>query len=86
MPWPGAPAGEVVAGHEFHYSELQGLPADARFAYRVRRGTGIRDGMDGFVYRNLLASYAHLRDKAQNHWVARFLQFASAVKAASQRP
>ncbi len=77
MPWPGKPEAEVIAGHEFHYSELQGLPDDARFAYRVRRGTGIRDGKDGYVYKNLLASYAHLRDMVQNRWVERFLAFVA---------
>ncbi len=74
-PWPGGEHGKVIAGHEFHYSQLEGLPADTRFAYDVLRGAGIREGKDGFVYKNLLASYAHLRDSGQNHWVRRFLAF-----------
>ena len=76
-PWPGREAGKVIAGHEFHYSELRDLPADATFAYEVLRGTGIAGGHDGFVYKNLLASYAHLRDAEQNHWVDRFLSFVA---------
>ncbi len=76
-PWPGRKAGKAIAGHEFHYSELQDLPPDVTFAYEVLRGTGIANGHDGFVYKNLLASYAHLRDAEQNHWVDRFLSFVA---------
>lgn len=73
--WPGGDKERVIAGHEFHYSQLEGLPDTSRFAYDVLRGTGIVGGKDGFVYKNLLASYAHLRDQKQNHWVKRFLAF-----------
>jgi len=76
-PWPGREEGRAIAGHEFHYSELQNLPPDVTFAYKVLRGTGIANGHDGFVYKNLLASYAHLRDAEQNHWVDRFLTFVA---------
>ena len=82
-PWPGREEGKAIAGHEFHYSELQDLPPDVTFAYEVLRGTGIANGHDGFVYKNLLASYAHLRDAEQNHWVDRFLSFV-AQRGASQ--
>jgi cobyrinic acid a,c-diamide synthase len=78
--WPGGEEGKVIAGHEFHYSQLEGLPSDARFAYDVLRGAGIQDGKDGYVYKNLLASYAHLRDSGQNHWVERFVAFVDDIK------
>ncbi len=79
-PWPRGVHGKVIAGHEFHYSQLEGLPANASFAYDVLRGSGIREGKDGFVYKNLLASYAHLRDSGQHHWVSRFLDFVASIK------
>ena len=79
MPWSGRRA-TVITGHEFHYSQLEGLPEDMAFAYEVIRGAGIRDHKDGIVYKNLLASYAHLRDSAQNHWVERFVQFMAQYK------
>jgi cobyrinic acid a,c-diamide synthase len=83
-PWPLRPAGvETLQAHEFHYSALQGLGADSRYAYRVLRGTGIGQQRDGYVYRNLLASYTHLRNTAANPWVKRFLQFAQQHKSAS---
>ncbi len=80
MPWPDAPIGEV-AGHEFHYSQLEGLPEGSKFAYEVVRGTGIQENRDGYCYKNLVASYAHLRNMKQNRWVERFLKFSSQVRA-----
>ena len=37
---PDAPAKQIKA-HEFHYSSLENLPSDSRFAYHVERGYGI---------------------------------------------
>jgi len=83
-PWPLRPVGgEALQAHEFHYSALQGLSADARYAYRVLRGNGMGQQQDGYVYRNLLASYTHLRNTAANPWVKRFLQFAQQHKSAN---
>ena len=68
-------SGKCLYAHEFHYSALQGLPDDGRFAYQVLRGKGIQQQQDGFVYKNLLASYTHLRNTAANPWVKRFLNY-----------
>lgn len=46
-------------GHEFHYSRTDAGP-DARMAYELSTGRGIRDGRDGIVQDGLLASYGHL--------------------------
>ncbi len=80
-PWPGEPGQTVFPAHEFHYSALETpLPPDQRFAYRVRRGTGVDGQHDGIVHRNLVASYAHLRDTSHNHWAGRFVQFVRACR------
>ncbi len=80
-PWSLRPnANTELRAHEFHYSELSGLPDDARFAYKVLRGSGIQRQQDGFVYRNLLASYTHLRNTTENPWVKRFLHFVQSHK------
>lgn len=48
-------------GHEFHYSEIQDIAGDSRFAYRMKKGKGVADGRDGFVINgNGLAAYMHL--------------------------
>jgi len=78
-PWrgPGEAPAEVPA-HEFHYSSIEGLPADTRFAYRVVRGHGADGKSDGIVVNNLLASYAHLRSVGSHDWAARFTGFVRA--------
>ena len=80
-PWGGAAAAGTIAAHEFHYSRLENFPAGkSRFAYRVVRGSGIDGRHDGYIHRNLLACYAHLRDTAQYHWAARFVDFVRRTK------
>jgi cobyrinic acid a,c-diamide synthase len=78
-PWPARPAG-VIRAHEFHYSSVENLAPGLKFAYDVERGYGIDGRHDGIIYKNLLASYAHLRDAAGNHWAARFVEFAATAQ------
>jgi cobyrinic acid a,c-diamide synthase len=66
----------LIRAHEFHYSSVENLAPGLEFAYDVERGYGIDGRHDGIVYRNLLASYAHLRDVAGHRWAARFVEFA----------
>ena len=82
-PWP-EPAwkGREIAGHEFHYSAIEGLPPDTVYAYEVKRGTGIDGKHDGIVHKNLLACYAHLRDVGGTDWTRRFIQQVARCSAA----
>ena len=75
-PWPrpDAPAKQIKA-HEFHYSSLENLPPDSRFAYHVERGYGIDGDRDGLIVQNLLASYTHLRTIGSCYWATRFVAF-----------
>jgi len=50
----------TVKGHEFHYSELDLLPKDSKFAYDMSIGIGIKDKKDGLIVHNTLASYMHV--------------------------
>ncbi len=80
-PWlPSSPAGSGIHAHEFHYSSLQGLPDDSLYVYHVRRGSGISEQRDGLVYKNLFASYCHLRNTAASPWVESFLDFVARHK------
>ncbi len=83
-PWPPAKPGEVLRAHEFHYSRLAGLDDEPRFAYRVLRGNGIDGRHDGYVHRNLLATYTHQRHTASNPWVTRFLAFVQDCSRAAK--
>lgn len=83
-PWPviASTAAPTLRGHEFHYSSLENLAPDLKFAYRVLRGHGVDGEHDGIVYRNVLASYAHLRNGAGSDWVAQFVNFVRQNKDA----
>ncbi len=72
----------IINAHEFHYSALEGLDAESSdFAYEVIRGTGIDSRHDGYIYKNLLANYTHMRNVGGCHWVERFLSHVRAMKA-----
>ncbi len=49
-----------IQGHEFHYSQLDLVSRDSKFAYDLSVGIGIKDKKDGLVAYNTLASYMHL--------------------------
>ncbi len=80
-PWPRPDAAaHQIRAHEFHYSTLENLSADSRYAYRVERGYGIDGKRDGLVLHNLLASYTHLRTIGNCYWAQRFVAFVRRVK------
>jgi cobyrinic acid a,c-diamide synthase len=74
-PWPNNEGTSLINAHEFHYSTLNNLSPNQSFAYDIVRGSGIDGSKDGLIYKNLLASYVHLRDVAGNHWTHRFVEF-----------
>ncbi|QXE90290.1 cobyrinate a,c-diamide synthase [Geomonas subterranea] len=51
--------GTKARGHEFHYSEMGEMPERIERLYRVSR-KGADLGLEGFRYKNCLASYIHL--------------------------
>jgi cobyrinic acid a,c-diamide synthase len=51
--------GTVARGHEFHYSEMDEMPTDVERIYQVRKNAADL-GLEGFRYKNCLASYIHL--------------------------
>ena len=87
-PWPvmAQAATPTLRGHEFHYSSLENMAPELKFAYRVVRGHGVDGQRDGIVYRNVLASYAHLRSGAGSDWVNQFVNFVRQHKNAPAVP
>lgn len=87
FPWPTENNHEeTISAHEFHYSSLVNSDTihsekSVKFAYSMQRGSGINGSHDGFVYKNLLANYAHLRDTSKHHWVKEFVEFIRHVKS-----
>ncbi len=66
-----------LCAHEFHYSRIENVDPEIKFAYTVKRGHGVDGERDGLAYGNILASYAHLRHTEQTPWVNWFLQSIS---------
>lgn len=64
--WP--PAGTAVRCHEFHYSRAVDPDPGLSYAYRVTRGTGLGNGVDGVMHKRVLASYAHIHVDGAPDW------------------
>lgn len=75
FPWPEVPSGLQVPAHEFHYSRLENLSGSHRWGWKVCRGTGTVEEMDGLILGNLFASYCHLRHTERFEWIRYFLEF-----------
>lgn len=58
---------QIIHGHEFHYSKLESISADSKFAYELKIGDGIKNHLDGMMEYNTLASYGHLFFKRSDY-------------------
>jgi cobyrinic acid a,c-diamide synthase len=88
---PFYPIGTELRGHEFHYSavnrteEQNLLPSNRTsehiyFAFKMKRGQGIADKMDGICYKNVLASYTHIHAYGAEEWVRGLINKAKEYK------
>jgi cobyrinic acid a,c-diamide synthase len=69
---PFIPKGEILRGHEFHYSKVVSLEeSTVGFAFAVRRGRGLDGRRDGILRGNVLASYSHLHASSREDWAWR---------------
>ena len=82
VPNPYFSKGQILRGHEFHYSYVLDMAekSGAFFAFRMKRGHGIFEGMDGFSYRNVLATYTHLHALGTMEWVHGIVNSAADYK------
>ncbi|MDD1719269.1 MAG: Ni-sirohydrochlorin a,c-diamide synthase [Methanoregulaceae archaeon] len=70
----GGPLGEgCFRGHEFHYSDVR-LAGDTRYVYRLTRGVGISDSLDGAVVNETLGSYTHLHPVSSREMFSHFVE------------
>ena len=69
--------GSGFKGHEFHHSKilLEDM-ANVDFAYKILRGEGIKDGMDGIITKNCLASFVHLHAASYTGFAENFVRSA----------
>lgn len=70
-PNPYFKTGQILHGHEFHYSYvLRMVEKDGvHFVFKMKRGQGLINGMDGLCYRNVLATYSHMHALGAREWV-----------------
>ncbi len=67
------PAGTKIMGHEFHHSEML-MDEGVKYAIRLERGTGIKDGWDGMCEGNMVASYTHVHSASFRGFPENFLR------------
>ena len=73
------PAGTTIMGHEFHHSEML-MDENVKYAIRLERGTGIKDGWDGMCDGNLVASYTHIHSASFRGFPAEFIRACKSRK------
>jgi cobyrinic acid a,c-diamide synthase len=72
---PFYPRGAILKGHEFHYSYVINSDTDnIRFAFKMKRGKGIMNGVDGAIYKNVLATYTHVHVLGTPLWADGFIR------------
>lgn len=73
--------GTRFRGHEFHYSSLGRIPSSARRQYAVAGRKGEKERTEGYVYKNVLASYIHVHFGSQPKLARNFVDFCFTAEA-----
>ncbi len=75
--------GKVLRGHEFHYSTVTGVKTGdgVSMAFRMQRGEGISNGMDGLCYKNVLATYTHVHALGFPEWAEGMIKAAKRARS-----
>ena len=69
--------GDVVRGHEFHYSRpILTREEDIDFVFRINRGHGVDGARDGICKKNLLATYTHIHAAGNQKWAKSLFKVA----------
>ncbi len=78
---PFFPKGTILHGHEFHYSRpLINENANVKAAFKMRRGHGIWNKMDGFFYKNVFGTYTHIHALGAQEWIDGMIKRAEEYK------
>lgn len=76
---PIAQKGDVLLGHEFHYSRVK-LRDRVDYAFKTTRGKGVDGVYDGVMRKNTVAGYLHFHVLAYPRMVENFLGLAEKVR------
>lgn len=79
--------GDVIKGHEFHYSRVINPEAAKKFrenniyfAFKMKRGEGIINKLDGLCYKNVFATYTHIHALGAREWADGMIKRAGEYK------
>jgi cobyrinic acid a,c-diamide synthase len=75
--------GDILRGHEFHYSQLSGVGA-GQSPFALRGGMGRDNRGDGYVQGNLLASYVHLHLRSNPQAAQNFVDVCRKYQSGQQ--
>ena len=75
---------EIIKGHEFRYSTILDIKFKPdEMAFKMERGKGIIDKLDGFYRKNVFATYTHIHSLGTPQWAEGFIKQAVSF---AQRP
>ena len=73
--------GDIVRGHEFHYSDIAGLTGDEEYYFDISKPNKNRNWRCGFVNNNTIAGYPHIHFYSN---IGFFKNLFSKVRAANK--
>ncbi len=72
--------GEIIKGHEFHYSSIYEYDSEIKTSLSLTRGVGCFNKKDGITYKNVFAGYIHVHALATPKWVNGIIKSAQQFK------
>lgn len=74
--------GEILKGHEFRYSKILSIDyTETDMAFKMERGKGIVDKLDGLFRDNTFGTYTHIHALGSASWAPALINKARAYKA-----
>ncbi len=73
--------GTIIKGHEFHYTDVVGLPESIETCMEVKSGVGIGEKRDGLVYKQVVAAYTHIHAAGVPGWAVALVARAREYRA-----
>ncbi len=70
--------GEIINGHEFHYSGITDDSIEFETAAEMNTGTGLGNKRDGLIYKNSMACYTHIHAGGNKSWAGSMIKTALA--------
>jgi cobyrinic acid a,c-diamide synthase len=81
---PFLSTGQIIRGHEFHYSTVRACDADPdQMVFDMQRGSGLASGRDGLCINNVLATYTHIHALGTPQWAPAMVSQARRFQKAS---